>query len=147
MRPLFSLVLLFVAALSLQASEEIAAAQKLFQQYEALSKAFDPSVAALYSDQARIQNTRLYPNGQTRTMTLPAKQYKEVLVTAMPMAKERGDTSTFSEVQYVKEGAGVRITATRFSNLKNYSSPFSLLVAPDATGRWVIFEELSESRP
>jgi hypothetical protein len=65
----------------------------------------------------------------------------------MPMAKERGDTSTFSEVQYVKEGAGVRITATRFSNLKNYSSPFSLLVAPDATGRWVIFEELSESRP
>jgi hypothetical protein len=147
MRTVLPLFLFLLAACSLMASDEIAAAQKLFQQFETLGKAFDPSLAGLYSDQARIQNARHNPTGQTRTMTLPAKQYKELLVAVLPTAKERGDVSSYSEVKYVKEGAGVRITATRYSHLKKYSSPFSMLVAPDASGRWQIIEELSESRP
>ena len=41
----------------------------------------------------------------------------------------------------------MRISATRYSELKKYASPFSLLVGPGLDGNWLIFEEISESRP
>ena len=41
----------------------------------------------------------------------------------------------------------MRITATRFFELKRYSSPLSLLVGRRADGRWMIYVELSESQP
>jgi hypothetical protein len=65
----------------------------------------------------------------------------------MPIAKQRGDRSSYSDVTYALEGPNVRITATRFSELKRYSSPLSLLVGRRPDGRWMIYEELSESQP
>ncbi len=65
----------------------------------------------------------------------------------MPLAKERGDYSTYSDISFKLEGANVRVTATRFSVLKKYKSPLSLLVGPTPAGDWRILEELSESRP
>lgn len=122
-------------------------ARALFERYKQLEQSFDPSAADLYADDAVIRNKRTYPNGQVRELTMPAPQYKALIRQTMPLAKARGDTSTYSEVTFTVEGPGVRILATRFSNLKKYSSPISLLVAPDDTGQWLIREELSESQP
>jgi hypothetical protein len=122
-------------------------AKQLFGRYVALEHAFDPTVADLYSDDAVIRNKRTYPTGQVRQLTIPAPKYKELLRASMPLAKARGDTSTYSDVRYVEEGKHVRIAATRFSNLKKYSSPISLLVGPSDAGGWLIYEELSESQP
>lgn len=78
---------------------------------------------------------------------MPAPRYKTLIREAMPLAKARGDRNTFSHVRYIPEGARVRIRASRFSALKNYASPISLLVGPSPTGQWLIYEEVSESRP
>jgi hypothetical protein len=145
-----SLVALFASAMCSAAAigaDNVGKAKELFERYIALEQAFDPAQADLYADDAKIQNTRNYPGGEKRTLTIPAPKYKEMLRAAMPIAKMRGDTSSYSEVKYTAEGKSIRITATRFSNLKKYSSPFSLLVAPDKEGNWRILEELSESQP
>ena len=102
----------------------------------------DPSVAELYSDAAKIQN-----NGHSRTMTFPALAYKELIRKGMPRAKLLGDSNVYSNISYTPEGEMIRIKATRYSNRKKYSSPISLLVGPDAEGKWLIREEISESRP
>jgi hypothetical protein len=112
-----------------------------------MGNAFDPGIADLYADDALIKNTRTYPNGQVRELTMPALQYKMLIRQAMPLAKAKGDTNSYSEVTFDQEGSGVRVRATRFSNLKKYSSPISLLLAPDNSGRWLIREEISESQP
>ena len=122
-------------------------ARALFERYVSLGHAFDPAVADLYSDSAVIRNKRFYPTGQERVLTMPAPQYKALIRQAMPLAKARGDMSTYSEVKYTVERAGVRITATRFSELKRYSSPITLLVGPAEGEAWLILEEFSESRP
>ena len=127
--------------------DRVAEAKELFARYTAFEQAFDPAIAELYSDQAEIWNRRTYPTGQTREMTMPAPQYKALMRTAMPLAKARGDVSTYSEVTYALEGGGVRIKADRFSELKKYHSPLSILVRLSASGRWLIYEELSESQP
>ena len=122
-------------------------AKKLFERYVDSERTFDPAVSELYSDDAKIQNKRTYLDGSTRVSMMPAPKYKELIRATMPLAKARGDTNQYSEVKYVSEGQKVRITATRFSNLKKYSSPISLLVGPSPEGKWLIFEELSESKP
>lgn len=127
--------------------DSTAKAKDLFERYVALEHAFDPAVADLYSDDAKIQNTRTYPTGDKRTLTIPALDYKKLIRGAMPLAKARGDTSSYSDVKYTAEGDRVRITCTRFSGLKKYSSPLSLLVGADKDGNWLIFEEISESQP
>ena len=122
-------------------------AKAVFDRYVHLEHSFDPAVADLYADDALIKNKRTYPNGQVKELTMPAPKYKELTRQSMPLAKARGDTSSYSNVNYTEEGHGVRVRASRFSNLKKYSSPLSLLIAPDESGRWLIQEELSESQP
>ena len=122
-------------------------ARELFQTYVALGRAFDPGLADLYADDALIRNKRTFPTGEVRELSVPAPSYKALIRKAMPLAKERGDRSTFSEVKYAPEGDRVRITATRYSETRKYSSPLSLLVGAGRDGRWQIYEEISESRP
>lgn len=123
-------------------------AELLFLEYQHQSQAFDPDVADLYVDWARIVNARKYPGDLPgRSLQLTGFQYKDKLRQLMPIAKARGDFSTYSDVSYSEEGERIRIQCTRFSALKKYSSPYSLLVGPDERGDWRIFEELSESRP
>jgi len=149
------IIFLSLAALSLgafakdkaTASDPFAGAKELFGQYAKLERAFDPAVADLYSDQAVIRNKRNYPDGNVRTMELPAPKYKELIRGAMPTAKAMGDYSTYSDVTYAWEGQNIRVLATRYSELKKYSGQLSLLVAHQEGGAWLIIEELSESQP
>ena len=127
------------------ASED--AARQLFDRYVALGHAFDPNLADLYADDALIRNKRVFPTGEARELMIPAPKYKALVRQAMPIAKARGDRSTYSDVRYSREGERIRITAARFSELKNYTSPVSLLVGASSEARWLIYEELSESRP
>jgi hypothetical protein len=146
-RVVATLTFAWVAFLGVAAADTTDGAKALFERYVQLEIAFDPAAADLYADDAVIRNKRTYPNGQVRELTLPAAQYKALIRQAMPLAKARGDTNSYSDITFAKEGSGVRIRATRFSNLKKYSSPISLLVSPGANGAWLIREELSESQP
>ncbi len=128
-------------------SPSVDAAKQLFEQYVTLGHAFDPGVAELYADDALIRNKRTYPTGEVREMTMPAPNYKAVIRKVMPLAQARGDRSTYSDVSYTPEGDRVRIRASRFSELKSYASPISLLVGPGEGGPWLIYEEITESRP
>ena len=140
----FCTMLFFVRASLATSIEE---AKTFFNQYVQSEQSFDPDAADMYADDAVIKNKRTYPTGQVRELTMPANRYKALIRQTMPLAKLRGDTNTYSEVNFYKEGSKVRIRAKRFSNLKKYSSPISLLVAPDDSGRLLIYEEISESRP
>ncbi|WP_154668021.1 hypothetical protein [Pseudoduganella violaceinigra] len=117
-----------------------------FERYQAMERGFDPAVADLYCDNAIIRNTRTYPDGQQRTLEIPAPKYKQLIRTSMPMAKAKGDYSTYSDIKYSPEGLNTRINASRYSVLKKYSSPISILLGPCGDS-WGIIEEISQSQP
>ena len=141
------IVLLLVWSSVAVAADPPPQAKELFDRFVALGHAFDPAVADLYADDAKIQNTRTYPTGEKRALTMSGTEYKNLIRKVIPLAKERGDISRYSDVEYAEEGGRTRITCTRYSVLKDYSSPFSLVVGPGDDGRWLIFEESSESKP
>jgi hypothetical protein len=136
-----------VAAQGAPAADARAKAEQLWNRYVALEAAFDPAVADLYADSALIRNRRTYPTGEVREATVPAPQYRALVRQAIPLAKAKNDTNRYSDCVYTAEDARVRIVCARFSALRNYTSPISVLLGPGPAGDWLIFEELSESRP
>ena len=122
-------------------------ARVFFARFLESSHAFDPAVADFYADEARIVSVRKYPHSTERTLQMSGVEYKALLRSAMPLAKARGDTNTYADISYQRQGARVWIRATRYSALKQYSSPYSLLVGLDASGTWLIYEERSVTRP
>jgi len=145
----FNLVVVLLASSCVIASaaQPANSGEALFQRYLALERAFDPAAADLYCDSALIRNVRKYPDGQERTMELPAAKYKELIRSVMPAAKAKGDVSKYTNVVYAPEGPNIRITADRYSEMKKYSSPLSLLVGQCNGGEWAVLEEISQSRP
>ncbi|MEO5895996.1 MAG: hypothetical protein ABIS06_09870 [Vicinamibacterales bacterium] len=121
-------------------------ARAFFDEFVRLEQAYDVKVADLYADDAVIRNKRTYPTGDVREMRFPAAQYKALIRQGMPVAKQRGDRSAYSRCAYEPVGARVRISCSRYSELKKYTSPYTLVVGPGRSG-WLIFEEHSESRP
>ncbi len=153
MKGILVICLVVAACLTSQGEEKAAVnpfmekAKALFEKLTTLGNSFDSAIADLYADDAKIQNSRKYPDGTVRAMTLPAPQYKQMMRQATPLAKARGDTDSFTNTTFTVEGTGVRIKTTRHSNLKNYDSPYEVLVSPSTNGIWLIREEISESRP
>jgi hypothetical protein len=139
---LIAALLPFIAAAQTPSKE----AARLFERYVALGRAYDVKLAEMYDDNALIRHKRTSANGAVRELTVPAPQYKSLLRKELPRAQARGDRSTYSNVRYAREGERVRISVERYSELKKYTSPLVLVVGPAAGGRWLIFEEHSESR-
>lgn len=142
-----AVILLCTACASGSQSSAVQDAKTFFENYQSLGTSYDPSVADTYCDKASIRYTRITPDGQQRLIEMSGTQWKGVIRSALPVSKARGDYSTYSNVSYTPEGENVRITATRYSVLKDYSSPSSWLVG-ECDGRdWTILEEVGETRP
>lgn len=142
------LVVLLFMRVGMAENSPITQAKMLFERFQHLERSFDVRVADFYADEARIVSTRKYPsNLPDRTIELSGSQYKSLIRQAMGAARARGDFSTYSDVSYSIEGKRVRIRCLRFSELKQYTSPHSLLVGIGNSGQWLILEEISETRP
>jgi len=122
-------------------------AQELFRRYVALEHDFDPKMADLYSDTAKIVVTRVFEKGSRETRTIPAPEYKAQIRKVLPLAKNLRDLSFYTEEQYLQEGSLVRIKVKRYAELLKFTSPVELLVGPGPAGDWVVLEEDSEQHP
>lgn len=138
---------LAIAGLAWGQDPSVDAAKRLFGQFVALEQAYDPAIADLYADDALIKTRRKAPMGEPRDVVIPASNYKLQLREQIAATKAQGNRNTYSDVTFTVEGELVRIHASRFSETRKLTTPLSLLVGPSPAGKWVIYEELSESPP
>ncbi|MCA9392884.1 MAG: hypothetical protein KC900_01665 [Candidatus Omnitrophica bacterium] len=120
--------------------------EAFFNRFVELEHSFDPAVADLYTDDARIRTQRLQPDGRRNPMEMSGKQMKGLIGKVMPLAEQRGDISTYSDVRYSTEGNRVTIHATRYSAAKCYADPNYYLVIEDTGAGYRIVEEFAESK-
>ncbi len=117
-----------------------------FTQYQALSDAFDVSVAEMYSDDARILVLQKLPDGTQRTMEIAGQKYKTMLVDAMDVARKRGDQSKFSDIQITLDGATAKIKASRYAVVKCFQDTrYYMLAKKQSDGKIQIIEEFVQS--
>ena len=138
------LTLFFLVNTAFAADLDIA--KKLFETLQLKSDAFDSSVADCYADHATMKNTRHYPDGRTRVLEMTGAKYKKMLRAAMPLAKAREDRSEFRDVAYEEADGVIVVTASRWSVLKQYESPY-LAHIEVVEGVAKIVKEETESKP
>ncbi len=142
----FALSTLLCQSVATLAAPSLDGAKDLFKTYQRLGNTFNVSLCDLYTDDALIQSTRYYANGQTKTITMTGAQYKPLIAQAMPAAKAANDKDTYKSVSFVIEGERVRVKAMRHNLRKNYDSWLVLLV--EKRGKeWKIVQEQSQTRP
>lgn len=136
-----ALIIMLVVFSPLTYAGESENVRKFFDEYVARATAFDAGIAELYSPNARIITLR---DGSER-MELSGSQWKQLLIRAMPIAKERGDRSAFKNVKVSAHGEGFRVTAVRTSAVKCASDPNYHLDVVRMDDRWVVVEEYTET--
>lgn len=131
-----------------QTTSAVESVENLFEKYIQLNENFDPSVAELYSDDAKIHMYRRYPHGIERAMEFSGAKWKQLLIKTMPLAKAQNDKSVFSKITITNYGNSYKIKANRYSNRKCYTDTgYYMMVAPTDVGRLQITEEYIETQP
>ena len=146
----FLLVLLFSGGSSAFAEDlAVLEAQKVFKQYVDLERAYDPAQAELYAPNASIKDTRLYQDGQSKTLTWTGDSYKQIIKAQLPVAKSRNEQYSYQQTSFTHEGNNVRLKCVRVSSTKKYSAPLEIVFAagPKPGTPWKIVEESCQSQP
>ena len=123
-------------------------AKRFFEQYVKKGESFDASMADLYLDSAVVENLRKYPNGLEKTMQLTGAQWKALVIKTMPLAKAKGDVSTFSEIYVSIDRKRAKIKANRYSNLKCYTDTgYYMIIERQPDSEYKIVREYTETQP
>lgn len=126
---------------------DVAAARSFFDGFAEMENDFDPALLDRYADNAVIKVTRVDGQGKPVIEERSIADYRAEQVKALPLAKQKLDTHTYSDIK-VEAGKGGRamVSGKRLSTLTKTSTPFYVVVKP--TGReWKIVEAWSEARP
>ena len=129
-------------------NESFVKVYRILKQMANYEKNFDLTGLKFYSSSAYLQNTRYYPFGKVRTMVISVRAHADLLKDLIEDAKNNNDYSDYSDYRFAEEGNGyVRVSAKRYSVKKKYLSNISWLFGKNESDRWVIIEEISESKP
>ncbi|MGR0305825.1 hypothetical protein [Acinetobacter beijerinckii] len=122
--------------------------KEFFNHYITLGDNFDPALADLYSDSAKIQTYRKYPHGLERSMELTGLQWKMLINKLMPIAKANDDRSKFSNIKIIPLDKKYKIKADRYSTQKCYTdNGYYMMVGSKESGELEIIEEYMETQP
>lgn len=150
MRPiaafLLCLVLLPTLAFAEAGPKEIEEARRMFRNFVLLENSYNPDMVDYYADDARIITTVILPNSE-REFKTTGKAFKEALAPYLYTARTVGEWFAYTNVTAVPEGNGVRILASRTSQLSDETYPYQAFVARGPGGKWLIYEERTVVRP
>ena len=139
------LSLLLALSIHSARAEEPGKFDTFFAEFETLNQQFDAAVAERYSDEAKITGVRIQPDGTEKTTEFDGKKWKQLIRDLMGLAKERGDSSKYSNVKIAVDGDTAKITASRYSALKCYQDDDYYLVVKASEERLEIIEEFSKA--
>lgn len=135
------LIIMLIVLSPLAYAGEAEDVHEFFNDFVKRSNAFDVGVVDLYSPSARI----LILRDGTDRMEMTRSQLKQLAIQVMPLAKKRGDTSTFEDVKVFAQGDGFRVTATRTPAVKCVPDTNYHLDVVRLDNSWLVVEEYAET--
>lgn len=120
---------------------------EFFEEWVALERTFDPAVVELYADDAVIHFLRRFADGTEQSLKLDGKKWKQLLLSGLDVAEQRGDVSEYSDITVALSETGDRATirAIRYSALKCFTDRAFYVVVERRGAGLRIVEEYGES--
>lgn len=119
----------------------LAEARRVFQSFMALEQSYDPALADLYCDHAKIIISRKTQHGFETRQEFTGRQWKERLISMLPKAQVMEDSSLYSNIEFRMIAAGIKVSAFRYSGLHDYTDHgYYLILAQRGQGLRIIEE-------
>ena len=113
------IVALFLAQSAFSITEK--EAKEFFEQAVQLSKTFSPKIADFYADDAKVSAVRIEADNSEKPMQLTGAQLKRILLGALEIAKNKGDSNSYTDVKIKINQDIATVTAKRYSYLKCFT--------------------------
>lgn len=121
-------------------------ALNFFNNYIKASNSYDPSVLSMYSDNAKIIRQVVKPSGELVNVPFSVGQYRQQLKLSAKVAKLKNYKNYYSNIHVLKNGNGYKIEALRKPSASEYKLKASLVVQKQPNDKWIIVEELMQTK-
>lgn len=121
-------------------------ALKFFNNFVNASNNYSPTILGMYSDNAKIIRQIIKPDGSTANAYFTIDQYRSQLRVSSKLAKVRNYKNYYSDITITKVPNGYRINSMRKPSLSDYKLKSSMVVQEQPNGKWLIVEELMQTK-
>lgn len=121
-------------------------ALKFFDSFVNASNTYSPALLDMYSDNAKIIREVVKPNGKTADAHFSAVDYKRQLKLSSQLAKMRNYKNYYSDIKVTKVSNGYKIDSMRKPSASDYKLKSSMVVQKQSNGKWLIVEELMQTK-
>lgn len=121
-------------------------ALKFFNSYVNASNNYSSSILSMYSDNAKIIRQVIKPDGKLVNVNFSVKDYKKQMKLSEKIAQIRKYKNYYSDVNITKVSNGYKIEAMRKPSLSDYKLKTVMVVQKQSTGKWLIVEELMQTK-
>lgn len=145
MKKILLLLIIMLFGLGVFASDKDDALA-FFNSYVSASNNYSPSVLNMYSDNAKITRQVVTPDGKLVNAYFPVGDYKKQMKISSKLAKIKNYKNFYSDINVTKVSNGYKIEAKRKPSASDYKLKAVLVVQKQPSGKWLIVEELMQTK-
>ena len=143
----FIILLVFLINIQSAQSATISEAAEFFNYFTSLSNSYSTELFQFYSPNAIIKRILIKNDGSKEEFTLQTHSYLKKLKLYSKIAGIKGYKNIYQGVTYKKHDGGFLISGYRTPTTnKTEKFPFSYLITQTASGKWVILEDITQTK-
>lgn len=143
----FILILVLLINTQTAKSATISEAAEFFNYFTSLSNACSTELFQYYSPNAIIKRILIKNDGSKEEFTLQTQSYLRKLKLYSKLAGIKGYKNIYQGISYRKQSDGILISGYRTPTTnKTEKFPFSYLITQTASGKWVILEDITQTK-
>ncbi len=121
-------------------------AVKFFKKYVSAANNYDPEVIKMYSPNAKIIRQVIKPDGSLVDVETDTDTYIKQLKIGQKTAKIRKYKNSYTDITSEKVTNGYKISSLRQPAGENYKLKTYMIVKKQPDGKWLIVEELMQTK-
>lgn len=117
-----------------------------FNKFVNASNSYSMELPNMYSDDAKIIRQVIKPDFTTVNVPFTIDKYRGQMKLSSRVAKMKGYKNDYSNITITKVANGYRINSLRKPSLSDYKLKSSMVVQKQPNGKWLIVEELMQTK-
>lgn len=147
MKKILSLLIVFMGVSMSVLADNREDAVQFFNSYVKAANSYSPTVAEMYSPKARIIRQVIKPDGTTQNVETNTSTYITQMKIGQAGAKLRHYSNSYTNINAVKISDNkYKVTSLRQPSGESYKLKTYMVVEKQPSGKWLIVEELMQTK-
>ena len=139
---IFTLCLVSLAALADDKNDAL----QFFNNYVSAANSYSPTIEYMYSPSAKIIRQVVKPDGTTVDVNTDTATYIKQMKIGQAGAKLRNYKNTYTNVSVTPVSNGYKVSSLRQPSGETYKLKTYMIVQKQLNGKWLIVEELMQTK-